>query len=154
MDSFIYFYLFFVVILLPLSIAAAGYYLLKRKRIKIFEHNRCDLGRRGKGFLLSDYFQSKISGSRDGFKKIRNSLRMVTVTFLVPNVCSVTPVPICLTLFDFYLHVYVSHILIGGLCLIITMRLWRQSIVWCYLLTLHRIPQLLLNLCAILKETR
>lgn len=35
-----YFYLIFVVILLPLAITVAGYFLLKRRRIKIFEHNR------------------------------------------------------------------------------------------------------------------
>lgn len=43
-----YFYLIFVVIILPLAITTAGYFLLKRRRIKIFGQRRQCNGGRGK----------------------------------------------------------------------------------------------------------
>lgn len=36
-----YFYLIFVVIILPLTITVAGYFLLRKKRTKIFESRQC-----------------------------------------------------------------------------------------------------------------
>lgn len=43
-----YFYLIFVVIILPLAITVAGYFLLKRRKTDLFESSGRYLGRRGK----------------------------------------------------------------------------------------------------------
>ncbi len=47
-----YFYLIFVVIILPLAITVAGYFLLKRKRLKFFLSSRQCVEGRGKFFFI------------------------------------------------------------------------------------------------------